>query len=232
MPPKRFAIYPIPSPDDIIKNKNYTETKQIISDVEKNINNFLSRYNNIDTHKKMRYSLKFIKTDLISALNRLEEDEERIWDHITDVLYNIIDEDEHKMDFEAKKELLSNIRMNTDPRSKRTMVKDLINKYAHDYQDAEFFERLMLIYDNHENSYFVFAANIVKFYNNLVEIYRIHEDNKAKQAYYQPDPTECDKCDKDTNEVNVCPVVGKECLGGTIVDIPVDWNDSSWFYSY
>lgn len=225
-----FVLAPVSSPEDIIKNMNYTETRQIISDVETNINNFISKYDKTERHEKMSKTLKFVCDELIKILNKIKNDETRIWNFITETIIEIAKE-KWDSDDESIKKHIERLNYTSTDGSDRFIVKDAINKYIHDYKDAELFERMMLIYDNYKTTYFAFATNIIKLYNTLVDIYQISEINKAKRDSMQPDPSECDKCNGDIYEGCVCPVNGKHCYKGKIVTTP-DWSDSSWFYSY
>lgn len=212
-----FVLAPIPSPEDIIRNKSYHECKEIIKSIENNIHNFMTKYNNDTTQTKMSKTLRFVYDELITMLKNITSEEERILDFITNITSSIVDERETKLNEESKKKYLSELAEAgySDKRNIK-LIKETLSKFKFTDNDYNFVYRLLTMYEHHESTYFVMATNIVKLYNTLVDIYQINEIDKGV---------------KNTKELEKSQ---KEMFGDKEIieqPDPIKESDKSWFYS-
>lgn len=183
-----FILEPVPSPDDIIRNKNYHECQNILDFINSNICNFLAKYNvsevqNQDApdQKKMCKALRFVYDDMMYMVRTIKTNRIRIYNFITDIITEVVKERDTSDEESIKKRYIERLKYAPTDDSEKFIINDAINRYLNDDNDYEIAQRLLLIYDNYETWYFNMCSNLVKLYNTFVDIYQINEIDKCKE---------------------------------------------------
>lgn len=182
-----FILAPVPSPEDITRNKNYHECQNILDFINSNICHFLSKYNvsevqNQDApeQKKMCKALRFVYDDLMCMVRTIKTNRIRIWNFITDTISEVVKERDTSDEESIKKHYIERFKYEPVNDPDRFLLNDAINRYLNNDNDYEIAQRLLLIYDNYETWYFNMCLNLVKLYNTFVDIYQIHEIDVCK----------------------------------------------------